>query len=66
MLGGSSALNMLLLVYPTRGAIDAWGALGNRGWDYDSLAPYLRRFATVHAPPQAARDVVGLTYQPRR
>ncbi|KAK1753791.1 hypothetical protein QBC47DRAFT_430764 [Echria macrotheca] len=62
MLGGSSALNFMMLLYPSRGIMDAWAALGNEGWDYDSLSPYLRKFATVHAPPQAARDVVGLTY----
>ncbi|KAI7968486.1 hypothetical protein EIK77_006505 [Talaromyces pinophilus] len=51
-----------MLVYPNRGSIDSWEALGNEGWGYDSLAPYFRKFATVHAPPQAAKDVVGLTY----
>lgn len=62
MLGGSSGLNFMMLLYPTKGVLDAWGTLGNRGWDHETLAPYLRKFATVHAPPQAARDVVGLTY----
>lgn len=61
-LGGSSALNFMMLVYPSRDILDSWKALGNEGWDYDSLAPYFRKFATVHAPPQAAKDVVGLTY----
>ncbi|KAK5655042.1 hypothetical protein OQA88_5941 [Cercophora sp. LCS_1] len=58
----NSALNFLMLLYPTRGIIDAWASLGNKGWDFDSLAPYFRKFATVHAPSKAARDVVGLTY----
>ncbi|KAK0612444.1 hypothetical protein B0T17DRAFT_648607 [Bombardia bombarda] len=62
MLGGSSALNFMMLVYPSRGIIDAWAGLGNKGWDFDSLAPYFRKFGTVHTPPQTARDVVGLTY----
>ena len=52
----------MMLLYPTQGVLDAWGALGNQGWDHKTLVPYLRKFATVHAPPQAARDVVGLTY----
>ncbi|OIW30688.1 alcohol oxidase [Coniochaeta ligniaria NRRL 30616] len=51
-----------MLLYPSRGIVDAWAALGNCGWDYETLAPYLRKFAKVHPPPQAARDVVGLTY----
>lgn len=62
MLGGSSAMNFMMLLYPSRGILDAWATVGNRGWNYESLAPYLRKFATVHPPPQAARDVVGLTY----
>ncbi|KAK4450291.1 Versicolorin B synthase [Podospora aff. communis PSN243] len=62
MLGGSSALNFMMLLYPSRAIIDAWASIGNEGWDFDSLAPYFRKFATVHAPPQAAKDVVGLTY----
>lgn len=61
-LGGSSALNFMMLVYPSRGSLDSWEALGNEGWGYDSLAPYFHKFATVHAPPQAAKDVVDLTY----
>ncbi|KAL6883820.1 GMC oxidoreductase [Trichoderma longibrachiatum] len=59
-LGGSSALNFMMMLYPPRGSLDAWGALGNEGWDYDALSPYLRKFATFHSPPQAAKDVVGL------
>ncbi|KAH6873649.1 hypothetical protein B0T10DRAFT_416295 [Thelonectria olida] len=61
-LGGSSALNFMMLAYPSRYSLDAWGALGNDGWNYDSMAPYFRKFGTVHAPPQAAKDVVGLAY----
>ncbi|KAK3305419.1 uncharacterized protein B0T15DRAFT_196546 [Chaetomium strumarium] len=62
MLGGSSALNFMMLLYPSKGNIDSWAALGNPSWNYDALAPYLRKFATVHTPPQSARDLLGLTY----
>lgn len=61
-LGGSSALNFMMLVYPSRHSLDTWAALGNQGWDYDGLAPYLAKFATVHAPPSQAKEAVGLTY----
>ncbi|UKZ74075.1 hypothetical protein TrVFT333_001730 [Trichoderma virens FT-333] len=47
-LGGTSAINFMMLLFPPRGSLDAWGALGNKGWDYESLSPYLRKFATVH------------------
>ncbi|KAK3904712.1 hypothetical protein C8A05DRAFT_13459 [Staphylotrichum tortipilum] len=62
MLGGSSALNFLMLVYPTKGNIDSWAALGNPSWNHEALAPYFRKFATVHEPPQAAKDLLGLKY----
>ncbi|KAF9878451.1 aryl-alcohol [Colletotrichum karsti] len=62
MLGGSSGLNFMLMLYPSRGVLDAWGALGNTGWDFDSLAPYFRKLGTDHPPPQSAKDVVGLDY----
>lgn len=35
--------------------------MGNEGWDFESVAPYLNKFATVHAPPQAAKDVVNIS-----
>ncbi|KAK1506014.1 GMC oxidoreductase [Colletotrichum tamarilloi] len=62
MLGGSSALNFMLMLYPSRGVLDAWGALGNAGWSFDELAPYFRKFGTDHPPPQSAKDIVGLDY----
>ncbi|KAK4460012.1 hypothetical protein QBC42DRAFT_230382 [Cladorrhinum samala] len=62
MLGGSSALSFMMVLYPTKADMDAWAALGNDGWDYDSLTPYFRKFATVYAPPQSAKDLLGLTY----
>ncbi|VUC37072.1 unnamed protein product [Clonostachys rosea] len=61
-LGGSSAINFLMLVYPSRKSLDSWEELGNEGWGFDSMAPYLHKFATVHDPPQAARHAVGLSY----
>jgi choline dehydrogenase-like flavoprotein len=62
ILGCSSALNFMMLLYPNRAIIDAWASIGNDGWSFDSLAPYFRKIATAHAPPQATKDVVGLTY----
>ncbi|KAL2179363.1 uncharacterized protein P884DRAFT_290368 [Thermothelomyces heterothallicus CBS 202.75] len=62
MLGGTSGLNFMMLLYPSKGNIDTWAALGNPSWNYDALAPYLRKFATVHPSPQSARDLLGLTY----
>ncbi|KZL75639.1 gmc oxidoreductase [Colletotrichum incanum] len=62
MLGGSSALNFMLMLYPSKAILDTWGALGNDGWSFDALTPYFRRFGTDHPPPQSAKDIVGLNY----
>ncbi|KAJ5949686.1 glucose-methanol-choline (gmc) oxidoreductase [Penicillium verhagenii] len=43
MLGGSSALNGLMWVPPSRAGIDAWADLGNPDWNWESLLPYLQR-----------------------
>ncbi|KAK8877516.1 Dehydrogenase citC [Apiospora arundinis] len=56
-LGGSSALNIMVMMYPSRENIDAWGDLGNNGWSFDELAPYYRKMATITPPGTNARDV---------
>ncbi|KAI9155535.1 Versicolorin B synthase 2 [Paramyrothecium foliicola] len=61
-LGGSSAINFMLALYPSRHNIDSWAKLGNKGWDYDSLAPYFRKSGTVHDPNASTRDICGMTY----
>ncbi|KAL4810681.1 hypothetical protein BDV18DRAFT_165324 [Aspergillus unguis] len=54
-LGGSSAINLGMVVYPSRRGMNAWEALGNPGWGWDSFAPYLRKFHTGTAPSDSVR-----------
>ncbi|KAH7312756.1 hypothetical protein B0I35DRAFT_356528 [Stachybotrys elegans] len=61
-LGGSSAINFLMSVYPSRYDIDAWAKLGNDGWDYDGLSPYFGKSGTVHTPNASTKDICGMTY----
>jgi choline dehydrogenase len=42
-LGGSSLLNGMLYVRGHRKDYDRWAALGNPGWDWDSVLPYFQR-----------------------
>ncbi|KAL1900082.1 hypothetical protein Cpir12675_001083 [Ceratocystis pirilliformis] len=58
MLGGSSALNFTMAVYPSKRSIDSWANLGNDGWDFDHLAPYLRKFASTSDPGEAAVETI--------
>lgn len=53
---------MLVNVYPSKSGIDAWGKLGNRGWDWDTLAPYYRKYHTFHAPSQQTSERLALGY----
>jgi choline dehydrogenase-like flavoprotein len=42
-LGGSSAINAMLYVRGQREDYDGWAALGNEGWDWDSVLPYFKK-----------------------
>ncbi len=72
MLGGSSGLNFMMLLYPSRGIIDAWASLGNDGWNFKSLALYFKNLVStskdgrvaslwmVHQDPGASPDAERL------
>ena len=44
VLGGSSALNGLLYIRGDRHDYDNWQRLGNKGWGYDEVLPYFKKF----------------------
>ena len=44
VLGGSSALNGLLYIRGDRYDYDNWKDLGNKGWGYDDVLPYFKKF----------------------
>ena len=43
-LGGSSSINGLIFVRGQHEDYDHWAALGNKGWDFESVLPYFKRF----------------------
>ncbi len=43
VLGGSSSINAMLWVRGNRDDFDGWAAMGNEGWDYDSLLPLFKK-----------------------
>ena len=61
-MGGSSAINILAMVYPNRSSIDCWGKLGNKGWDWDVLSPYYRKFQTYMPPSELSRTSLTVDY----
>lgn len=42
-LGGSSSTNAMAYVRGNSADYDEWAALGNKGWDYESVLPYFKK-----------------------
>ncbi|KAF4540436.1 Aryl-alcohol dehydrogenase [Lasiodiplodia theobromae] len=50
VLGGSSAINLGMIIYPSQSDFNSWEKLGNPGWGWSSIAPYFRKFHTYSKP----------------
>ncbi|KAL5321412.1 hypothetical protein ACEPPN_009370 [Leptodophora sp. 'Broadleaf-Isolate-01'] len=63
VLGGSSSIFQLQMVYNSKPSFDAWEKLGNPGWNWDTMLPYLRKFHTHHPPGPAdkAREIIDIS-----
>ncbi|KAL3420925.1 GMC oxidoreductase [Phlyctema vagabunda] len=61
-LGGSTAINLGMVIYPSKSGIDAWEKLGNTGWNWETFTPYLRKFHTLTLPSQDSQNNLGLSY----
>ncbi|KAI2462838.1 GMC oxidoreductase [Annulohypoxylon bovei var. microspora] len=65
ILGGSSAINAQIFVPPTKRSLDAWGALGNDGWNSSTFQKY---YAKVFTPPsieESSRTMLGVDGYPQ-
>ncbi|OBT73421.1 hypothetical protein VF21_08094 [Pseudogymnoascus sp. 05NY08] len=62
-LGGSSAINLGMVIYPSKVGMDAWEKLGNPGWGWDGVSPYIRKFHKAAAPSDEVRQFFqGMKY----
>lgn len=52
-LGGSSMLNFLGFVRPSKEELDAIEQLGNVGWNWDSLSAYMKKSERVQTPDES-------------
>ena len=50
VLGGSSAINLQALAYPSKATADVMSELGVKGWNWEDVIPYYRKFQTTCSP----------------
>jgi choline dehydrogenase len=50
-----------MLAKPSKGCIDNWAALGNPGWDWESMLPYYRKFMTLYPPSEDTAKLLDTT-----
>lgn len=70
LLGGSSAINGLYWVRPSKTEIDGWAALNSddpdaaKYWSWDALFPEMKKSETFNAPEEAVRSKANIQYNP--
>jgi choline dehydrogenase-like flavoprotein len=42
--------------------LDNWSELGNKGWSFDDLKPYFRKFETYHSASETLGDKIDNKY----
>jgi choline dehydrogenase-like flavoprotein len=62
VVGGGSVVNGMAFDRASAADYDAWGSLGNDGWNWNSLLPYFKKSTTFTPPSQAHVEEFGVTY----
>ncbi|KAJ5702782.1 glucose-methanol-choline oxidoreductase-like protein [Penicillium malachiteum] len=62
LLGGTSAMNGLAWIANSKSNVDAWGALGNPGWDWQAVNPYYKKTYTLTLPSDEKCEELSLGY----
>ncbi|KAJ8114923.1 hypothetical protein OPT61_g3312 [Boeremia exigua] len=62
VLGGSSAVNYNMFSMASRQDLDNWAEFGNKGWDFDSLIPYYKKFETYHPASETLGEKLNDRY----
>ncbi|KAI8623485.1 choline dehydrogenase [Xylariaceae sp. FL1651] len=63
-LGGSSAINIMLMVYPSPCNFDIWTNLGNKGWTPNIMKKYFQKVQSLQPPPKSFNKYLGTTSEP--
>lgn len=56
LLGGCSAINVQILAFPSREDLDDLSELGIKGWDWETVEPYYRKFHLSRMPHAEYHD----------
>ena len=59
-LGGSSCLNLMAVIFPSRACLDMWQDLGNDGWGWEGMQKYYRRFQRHCPTNDEAAQALGM------
>ncbi|KAG4432832.1 hypothetical protein IFR05_011697 [Cadophora sp. M221] len=60
VLGGSSAINYMMTTYSSTAGLDIWEEIGNKGWNAESIRPYLHKFQIWSQPSEETRELFEL------
>jgi choline dehydrogenase-like flavoprotein len=51
------------MVFNSKSAFDAWEMMGNPGWNWETMLPYLRRFHTQAPAPEHFKEITALAHE---
>ncbi|KAF2106223.1 glucose-methanol-choline oxidoreductase-like protein [Lophiotrema nucula] len=61
-LGGSSSVNVQALIPFSASNINAWEELGNKGWNWNALSPYLEKPFSITLPDKETADHLHVSW----
>lgn len=64
VLGGGSIVNGMLFGIAAAADYDAWEALGNKGWGWKGVQPYLKKATKFIPPPAKTAAEFNITWDP--
>ncbi|KAJ8112361.1 hypothetical protein OPT61_g5260 [Boeremia exigua] len=62
IVGGSTKLNRMVFDRGSKSDYDGWEALGNEGWNWESLLPYFKKNEIFSPPVDEIREEYGITW----
>ena len=62
VLGGSSAVNFNMFSMASKQDLDNWAELGNKGWSFNDLIPYYKKFETYHPASETLAEMINDKY----